>query len=69
MKYAPSKIYKMEIHVLVPTTEQKKRLVELAGEIIDLMENKCSNDEEQAFILKMLVESFEYSRDCKIPIK
>jgi len=60
---------KQKIHILMLTDEDKDRLTKIAKECIDLIGGSSKNVEEGAFILKVLMESFEESHDCIIPFK
>lgn len=61
--------HKSKIHIIIPSEADKKRFIEIANEVIDLIGSKTKNDEEKAFILKMLVESFQDTQKCKIQIQ
>jgi len=59
-----------KVHVIMLSKEDKHRLIKHAHRLIEVIEAKSitKNKEEQAFLLKMLIESFEKINDCVIPI-
>ena len=65
----PEKESNSIIHIFIPTQEDKERMNKICGEVIDIIEGKCKNIEEQAFCLKMLIEAFQEYRKRKIPIE
>lgn len=60
---------KDKIYVIILSEEDKKKLTKIAHETIDFMMERTSNKEEIAFLLKMMVESFQISVKAKIPIE
>lgn len=60
---------KDKIYVIMLSEEDKKKLTKIAHETIDFMMKRTSNKEELAFLLKMMVESFQISVKAKIPIE
>lgn len=56
-------------HVLMLSDEDKERLTSIANNTIDFIGLGTNKIEEQAFILKMLVESFQDATGNIIPIE
>ena len=57
-----------KINVIMLSKEDKSRLIIYAHDLIDIIEAKTKNKEEVAFLLKMLIESYEEVNDVIIPI-
>jgi len=57
----------MKKHIMILDDKQKNRLTILGNEVIDLIEKKTNGIEEQAFLLRVLMESFEESQNCVVP--
>jgi len=55
--------------VLVLDDEIKKRMTGLCGEVIDLILSETNDLEEQAFVLKILMETFEETQNCVVPFE
>ncbi len=58
-----------QIHILVPTEKDKERLIKIADRIIDIVTATTKNLEEQAYLLKVLIESFEDTVKGYIPFE
>ncbi|HEA46452.1 MAG TPA: hypothetical protein ENH99_01595 [Candidatus Pacearchaeota archaeon] len=58
-----------EIHILIPTKEDKERFAKITDRVISIFNETTKNLEEQAFLLKMLIESFEDCNKCYIPFE
>lgn len=56
-------------HILMLSDNDKQRLTYTSFGIIEILENDCKSKEEQAFVLKMLVESFHDITGKRIPIE
>jgi len=56
-------------HILLLSNDDKKRLIKVTEGIIDKIQNDTQNIEEQAFILKILIETFEETKNCIVPFK
>ena len=48
--------------------EDKKRLTEIADKCIDIIDT-AKDPQEKAFILRVLMESFEENHKCVVPFK
>ena len=58
-----------KFHIIILSKEDKLRLIDFSHKLIDVIEAKTKNKEEIAFLLKIMVESFEEINNCKIPIR
>lgn len=56
-------------HFIMLSEQDKKRLTKISHETIDFMLERTTNKEELAYLLKMMVESFQISAKAKIPIE
>lgn len=59
---------KKKMHVLILSDEDKKRLTIIVHKVITMIQ-VTKNIEEQAFILRILMETFEESQNCTVPFK
>ena len=57
------------IHIKIPSEIDKKRFIEIANDVADLISSRTKNIEEKAFILKILVEGFQDTANAKIIIQ
>jgi len=55
--------------LLILTDEDKKRLTKVCGDTIDFIDKQTNNLQEKAFILRILIESFEETQNCIVPFK
>jgi hypothetical protein len=58
---------KKKYNLLLLSDEDKSRLHNYVNEIIESIEEKTKSLPEQAFILRILMESFEESKKCIVP--
>jgi len=58
---------KPNYHIMKLTDEQKKTLTMLTNDVIDLIEARTYSLDEQAFVLRILFESFEEAQNCVVP--
>lgn len=58
-----------KVEVMILDDEQKKRLTQVATNVIDVLEKETKNIPEKAFVLRVLMETFEETQKCVVPFK
>lgn len=59
---------KKDYHVLMLSDQDQERLNNIANEAICVIQ-QAKNTEEQAYVLRVLMESFEETHNCTVPFK
>lgn len=61
---------KLHYHALILSDEDMDRLSESTKKMIDLFKKETNNNiEEMAFLLRVLIETFEETQNCVVPFK
>lgn len=58
---------KHEYEIMILSKEQKQRLTKVTEGIIDYLEKNTTNLPEKAFVLRILMETFEETQNCIVP--
>ena len=59
----------IKYHAIVLSDEDQDRLEKVTTKTIDFITNKTNNVQEQALVLRILMESFEETQKCVVPFK